>query len=297
MHLAQFQLHSQIELRHWWFTARRRILRDLITQVVPACSDTIVVDVGCGTGGNIGDLSDTFTCVGIDPSADAIRLARSRFPRVEFICGRAPQDLGQWAARADLFLIADVLEHVADDFALLSAVMAAARPGSYFLLTVPADLSLWSPHDESLGHYRRYDLDRFQRIWQGLPVSELLLSHFNCRLYPVVKWLRTINRWRHRSGGLAGTDLKTPSAPVNWILKRIFQGERKLLVNLLHGRRRQGYASGVSLIALLRRGQGVILPRSKPDDMAPDYYQPPEDEPADAMPRACCLVPSPSGKG
>ena len=40
---------------------------------------------------------------------------------------------------------------------MLSGLLAAAAPGAYFLLTVPADESLWSEHDESFGHYRRYD--------------------------------------------------------------------------------------------------------------------------------------------
>ncbi len=53
MQTEQFHLNYEIELRHWWFVARRRILRGLLSQIVPACPETVVVDVGCGTGGNI----------------------------------------------------------------------------------------------------------------------------------------------------------------------------------------------------------------------------------------------------
>ena len=69
---------------------------------------------------------------------------------------------------------------------LFSELLAAARPGTYFLLTVPADQGLWSEHDKSFGHYRRYDLHRFEQIWQGLPVTPLLASYYNTRLYPGV---------------------------------------------------------------------------------------------------------------
>lgn len=273
MQTEQFHLNFDIELRHWWFVARRRILRGLLSQIVPACPDTVVVDVGCGTGGNIGALSDTYTCVGIDPSADAVALAQSRFPKVHFLCGRAPHDLGDWAARASVVMATDVLEHVPDDFAMLSELLAAASPGTYFLLTVPADMALWSPHDESHGHYRRYDLQRFARLWQELPVSVLLASYYNTRLYPIVRLIRMLNQWRKRPSGDAGTDLKMPSALTNRLLDRVFSGELHTLTHLLQGRRRQPYRFGVSLVAILRRESGLIVPRQKPAGLQDDPYE------------------------
>jgi hypothetical protein len=131
-------------------------------------------------------------------------------------------------------------------------------------------MRLWSPHDESHGHFRRYDRDRFERLWQGLPVARLLVSHFNARLYPAVRAIRTLNRWRGESTGAAGTDLKMGLPTVNRILRGIFSGEDKVLRDVLAGRRRRGYRSGVSLVALLRREAGPIEPRPRPDEVAPD---------------------------
>ena len=71
-----------------------------------------------------------------------IELARQRFPEVQFLTGRAPDDLGDLARQARLFTMMDVLEHVDDDRALFAELLAAATPGSYFLLTVPADMAL-----------------------------------------------------------------------------------------------------------------------------------------------------------
>ena len=83
-----------------------------------------------------------------------------------------------------MFLLMDVLEHVPDDFAFLSELLAASSPGAHFLITVPANPSFWSAHDESNGHYRRYEPDRLGRLWSGLPVTTRLLTYFNARLYP-----------------------------------------------------------------------------------------------------------------
>lgn len=273
MQSAQFELHAEIEQTHWWFVARRQIMKTLVAQVLPPGEGTIV-DVGCGTGANIASLADDYDCVGIDTSGEGIELARRRFSNVRFINGRAPQDLGELAGGAQLFLLMDVLEHVPDDFAMLSELMAAAQPGAYFVLTVPADMKLWSPHDESFGHYRRYTRQRLAQVWSDLPVETQLLSHYNARLRPLVRLVRAANRRRGGSRGQAGTDFNIPSRPLNWALRRTFAGEAGVLVDALQGRRQRTYRKGVSLIALLRRLPGEIMPRSKPADIEADYFDP-----------------------
>ena len=55
--------------------------------------EATIVDVGCGTGANLAGLTDRYSCVGIDASSEAIRLARLRFPAVEFIHGQAPSPI------------------------------------------------------------------------------------------------------------------------------------------------------------------------------------------------------------
>jgi SAM-dependent methyltransferase len=272
MQTELFQLNSEIELHHWWFVARRRILRALVGAVVAPSKDAIIVDVGCGTGGNIGSLSGDYTCVGIDPSSDAVELARKRFPKARFLHGRAPEDLGELAREADLFLLTDVLEHVQDDHALLSRLSASASPGARFLLTVPADPKLWSVHDENHGHYRRYDTNRFQQVWQGLPLWCRLVSFFNCRLYPIVRMVRAINRRRGTVSGDAGSDFRMPSPLMNRVLTRLFSGETKRLVDLCHGRRKSGYKRGVSLVAILERQPGPVPATTRPSHRDRDSH-------------------------
>ena len=91
MQSAQFQLHAQVEDSHWWFAGRRRIMGDLVRQIVPPGQRQTVVNVGCGTGANLASMASEYTCVGIDTSREAIELARSRFPGTRFVSGRAPR--------------------------------------------------------------------------------------------------------------------------------------------------------------------------------------------------------------
>jgi SAM-dependent methyltransferase len=278
MQFAQFHLHAQIEERHWWFIARRRILTEVVQGVLPPSPRaSTIVDVGCGTGANLAGLADRYDCVGIDTSAEAIRLARSRFPAVKFIHGMAPRDLGEIMDRAAVVMLCDVLEHVPDDFELFSELLAAARPGAYFLLTVPADRSLWSEHDRAFGHYRRYSAPRLAEIWQGLPVEPIFVSHFNARLYPLVKAVRTWNRLRRRAAGEAGTDFRMPSRAVNRALARCFAGEWHRLARLARGESVSPYRRGVSLMALVRREAGLVEPRTRPGHVAVDDFDPAAD--------------------
>ncbi|HEX3996985.1 MAG TPA: class I SAM-dependent methyltransferase [Pirellulales bacterium] len=276
---AQFQLHAEIEQRHWWFVARRRILQALVGKLIPpsplSASPATVIDVGCGTGANLAALAEDYRCVGIDTSADAIRLARQRFPNTHFIQGRAPDDLGHLIDDAGVLLMMDVLEHVGDDFSLFSSVAAALPPGAFFLITVPADLRLWTGHDESFGHYRRYDARRLAKVWEGLPIEPILLSHFNSRLYPLIRGVRAMNRWRgpDRVAGKSGTDFAIPIAPVNRMLENIFAGEARAMCRAI-ATGRSAYRHGVSLMAILRRKPGQIDIREKPDSLAPDYFDP-----------------------
>jgi SAM-dependent methyltransferase len=274
MQSAQFQLHAAIEQRHWWFVARRHILTEVIHAVLPPSRGTTIVDVGCGTGANLAGLAGEYDCVGIDTSADAIRLARSRFPGVRFLRGVAPRDLGAIARGARLVLLSDVLEHVSDDFALFSELLAAVEPGALVLVTVPAEMALWSQHDRAFGHYRRYDPKRLAQIWEGLPARPVFVSHFNARLYPLVKCVRYWSRWRGRASGEAGTDFQLPGPLVNRALARCFSGERHRLARLARGEAVRPYRRGVSLMALVERVAGRVSTRSKPADAAPDYFEP-----------------------
>jgi len=270
MELAQHELFSEVEQTHWWFAARRRILCRLAARLLPPSKDHWALDIGCGTGCNTAALGEHYTSVGVDASPGAIRLAESRFPHIQFFTATLPDDLARDDAphrlreavgRAGLFLLADVLEHVADDRRAFARLVAMARPGAYFLITVPADMALWSPHDENQGHHRRYDRAEIERLWQGLPIQPVLVSYFNARLYPVIRSIRAVNRLRGKSCGRAQLDLSMPAWWINRVLARIFTGEGRRLEAALQGRTR-GYSRGVSLVALVRRRTAAVAKRA-----------------------------------
>jgi len=246
-----FELQGRIEESHWWFTARRRVLLHLASELLPEAGT--VLDCGCGTGGNICAFPPAHRRVGVDPSPEAVAIARSKCPDVEFVQGMVPDDVAAELAVADLVLLTDVLEHVEGDRELLSGIVLGMKPGAHLLITVPADPGLWSPHDISHGHFRRYTAETLPGLWGGLPGQALLLAPFNRRLYPLVWLARHVTRALGRGAGAAGTDLRVPPGPVNGVLFRIFSGEAGRLSKALTGRAPAPGGRGVSLLAVLRR--------------------------------------------
>jgi len=256
-----------MEEQHWWFLGKRRIIKTLLASLSAPGERPLVVDVGCGPGGNVGALADSYDVAGIDTSPEAIALARQRYPGVRFWqgeLGAAPPELDDGA---NFYLITDVLEHVPDDFLFLSTLLARCREGAHVLLTVPANDALWSSHDEVLGHFRRYDRSQLEMVWQGLPVTPLLISYYNTRLYPVVRLVRALNRYGRKSHGHRGTDLHLPPDPVNRLLASLFGSEDRVLKACLEGHRPEGYRYGASLIAILRVDHPGIVPRHRPADV------------------------------
>ncbi|MDO8648433.1 MAG: class I SAM-dependent methyltransferase [Candidatus Peregrinibacteria bacterium] len=253
MQLPQFQIHAAIEEKHWWFLGRRTLFRALLHTVVPPNTGKKLLEVGSGTGGNVAAFSQEYDCIGVEPIAEAVQFAKQRFPDCRFIQGFAPRDVQKEIGEADVVLLADVLEHVEDDIDLVSNLLAAMKPGAYMLMMAPADMALWSPHDRGFEHFRRYDLARARKLWEGKPVTELVCSYVNARLYWPIRIVRMLTKFFGKSFGPSDTDLSLPPAPVNALLRKLFESEAGRLREMLRQPGMKGFRHGVSFIALLRR--------------------------------------------
>jgi SAM-dependent methyltransferase len=269
----EIQAHNAtIEDRHWWFAARRSILRGLVGEIAGG-RRLAIVDVGCSTGGNAGSLSDAHDVTGFDASATAIQLAAARFPKARFRRARDLAPIADAARTADLVLLMDVIEHVEDDFQFLSSVASALRPGAHVLITVPAHPELWSAHDVASQHWRRYTRERLVRVWRDMPLEARLVTPCNALLAPLVRAARKLRGGRKPVHG-SGADLHVPAAPINALLRWTFRRESGPLVRALHAGSTAPFRDGISLLAILRRTQGPALVLTKPPDVPGDEHRP-----------------------
>jgi 2-polyprenyl-3-methyl-5-hydroxy-6-metoxy-1,4-benzoquinol methylase len=258
---VQFEAHQAHEESHWWFTARREIILSIVSRLLSDEHRPSVLDVGCGTGCTVAAFSRHYEAVGIDASADAIRRARNRYPDCAFIHGTIQDVDPSFVRRIRLVTLMDVLEHVEHHRELLSSILAAVPDDALVVITVPADMSLWSEHDVVLGHYRRYDAPSLACLFRDLHVECRLLAPFNTRLAPAVRFVRNLKPRFFVSRGAAGTDLKMPPRYVNEWLHSIFAGEKAALLDRLDRGTVDLQAKGVSLLAVLRKTTGTHRPR------------------------------------
>ena len=143
--------------RHPWEVARARFFGDVANRQGPADRPLLVLDVGAGDGylarSLLTRLPGGSQVVCFDPMYSDQHLARAAAaptPGLSFARERPDR-------RFDLVLLLDVVEHVPDDRAFLSEIVAnALAPGGSALVSVPAWMSLFSGHDLALGHHRRY---------------------------------------------------------------------------------------------------------------------------------------------
>ena len=241
MERAVFDRMAELDQEHWWFTARRRILAEVISRVVRPPKTARLLEVGCGTGHNLPMLAH-FGEVDACELDDAARtLASERFGRP--VREAKLPDLGMFPEGAyDVIALLDVLEHVPDDRPAIDAILTRLKPGGALVLTVPANPWMWSAHDVAHHHFRRYTKRQLKSLALAAGYRIELLSYFNSLLFPAVAAARIVGKL----GGRDAADDSMPSPVVNGLLDRIFGLEAALV-----GRVPMPF--GVSLVAVLRR--------------------------------------------
>ena len=195
MERAEYERMYQLEDAHWWFVNRRRLATVLLQRQVGTGSLGYVLDVGCGTGGNLEFLAVWGQVVGIDLSPVALSLAcRRRLSRLAEASSLALPFAGNTFALVTAF---DVLYHrwIINDTNAIRECYRVLRPLGWLLLTDSALPGLWSRHDEVYYARQRYLLPDIGRklIEAGFEVNTC--SYRNALLLPVLMMVRLVMRW------------------------------------------------------------------------------------------------------
>lgn len=241
----------EMEGRHWWFTGKHRIVKDLLRRYVrpapdqPAGTRPRVADLGCGCGMMPYQLREAYDVVGLDGSAVAVEFAARRGVRI--VQGQLPGPIPPELAPGtfDAVLMLDVLEHLEHDVESAAAAAGLLRPGGALICTVPAYQWLWTKRDEHHQHYRRYYPKQFRRLFARPELRVEVFSFYNSTLFPAAAAARLANKvLRPQDDGMS--DLRVPPAPVNAALRGLFAAERWALG-------RVPLPFGLSLLAVARR--------------------------------------------
>jgi SAM-dependent methyltransferase len=152
----KFDLMRRLEREHWWFRAKRELVRQAVARHEAACG--VAVDVGCGTGEVVRLLraAGFGPVVGTDLSHYALTLAAPAIGDAGSVGAARAEALPFADGSVACLTSLDVVEHLDDDVAALREYARVLRPDGVMVLAVPAYMWAWSDHDVVLGHRRRY---------------------------------------------------------------------------------------------------------------------------------------------
>jgi SAM-dependent methyltransferase len=161
-------------------------LRWQIEQVEPFMGSRLL-EVGCGVGGILSQLTPREFVMGIDVEEEEVAFARNRFadrPGFEFalmdIAGLPAEDRAALKARRfNTVLCINVLEHIQDDAAAVAAMTDVLVPGGVLAILVPAHPALYGQYDAMDGHFRRYTKSALRQVLLRSGLSVERLYRFN----------------------------------------------------------------------------------------------------------------------
>ena len=231
---------KQVEQTHWWFVGRRRIIEQTLS-ALNLRQPARILEVGCGTGGNIPLLQRFGEVRAMEPDAPSREHVQAQYG-LQADSGFLPDGLPYAPASFDLICAFDVIEHVDDDAAAIQALARLLDQGGVLLVTVPAYQWMWSEHDALHHHKRRYRLRPFRALFEAAGLEIVQASYFNALLLPVAVGVRMTKK----AFGLKGEEDRLPAAPVNRLLARVFGAEAGWL-------RRRAFPAGLSILLAARR--------------------------------------------
>jgi len=247
MDAAEYSNIAALEVDHWYYSGKRRFVRDWIHKVRPPASNDVLLDCGAGTGRFAEEMAASCRVMVLDDHEEALRILRTRF-RPEQILSLAGDQVPLPDGALEYVTALDVLEHVPDDRAVVRGFHRLLKPGGLAVVTVPASMALWSDWDVALHHFRRYDRPQLRALFPDGEWEIIHANYTNVLVYPAVWAVRKWRAWRGPTkravAGAVRSEDKIPAGPVNAFLRAQF-------VHLAHWR--IPFPFGVSLVLVARR--------------------------------------------
>jgi SAM-dependent methyltransferase len=224
MDRAVYRRMAEQEERHWWFSGRRKVLESLLKRYLPAAAEPRLLEVGCGTGGNLALLQrfGRVDAAEYDPEARAAAVRKSGL--AIRVCA-LPDRLDAADGHYDFVVLLDVLEHVADDVGSLRLLKGKLRPGGRLLVTVPALPWLWSAHDVHHHHFRRYTRATLNSAAERAGLCIVRSGYFSTLLLPLIVVARLVKK----AFGNESADDEMPGRLLNGTLRPLFGLEGRLV--------------------------------------------------------------------
>ncbi len=165
--------------KHWWNLARS----DIVAKVVSRYSKpgTTLLEVGAGRGVAVKHLRERgFACYGVELAAVEALPGLEDVVSTGVSAEALPKEVRE---RYDTILLLDVIEHLPEPATFIHHLKASFPNASRYIITVPAQPSLWSNYDEFYGHYRRYTRTMLNDLVKDIGGTMIMQRYFFHAVY------------------------------------------------------------------------------------------------------------------
>ncbi|WP_375570102.1 class I SAM-dependent methyltransferase [Seohaeicola saemankumensis] len=237
-----FDLTDANAEKSFWVRSRNRLFGWLVRREVARLCEARLLDVGCGTGDFMRELSGTrgLSLTGSEIYLAGLRFARKRLPSLDFVQYDVTE--GSLDLKFDIITAFDVLEHVERDLDGMRNIRAMLSENGVFILSVPQHAFLWSTLDELVHHKRRYSRSLMLEKLRDAGFQPVRVTSYVFTLFPLMLLSRLFDKVNRRrtdrahdgQNADAGQEIESRvvfSAPINWMFDRIMRID-ELLVRL-----------------------------------------------------------------
>jgi len=180
---------------NFWYKARRNLLKILLNK--HKVKNASIVEVGCGAGSQLLSLKEFSNSLdGCDICKNSIALATNLNVANLFVCDIESNVLSK---KYDVICSFDVLEHINNDTVAIKNIYKSLSPQGLFFFSVPACKLIFSGHDKSSGHFRRYSKKEIKNKLEEQGFEILELYYWNSILFPLLSLKRLISKNKNKS--------------------------------------------------------------------------------------------------
>ncbi|BDB96289.1 class I SAM-dependent methyltransferase [Candidatus Hydrogenosomobacter endosymbioticus] len=217
------------EDKHWFLLGRRQIISNVLEKFfalshgkTAATEAKKVIEIGCGSGGNLELLSKYGDLFAVEFDDEAREFATNRkvceVKKGPFLPnGDLPYDFG-----FDLICLLDVLEHIDGDKKTIEKLSGSLNKKGKILVTVPAYQCLYDGSDRACHHKKRYTLTGLRKIFFDAGFRYMYGSYFVVPLFPVAAAVKLVHKFLIDRNSVY---IKETNPIVNFICKKIFFSE------------------------------------------------------------------------
>lgn len=175
MKANEYAALAERETSYWWHLGRLKIIQGYISRAIAKKTKPTILNVGSGTGGTIAMLESFGKTDNVETSDEAIAYMQRRGYANVIKARGISLPIADKAY--DMIGAFDVLEHIDDDVAALREWKRVLKDDGCIIITIPAYQWLWSAHDVTLGHVRRYTTKQVRLVAEQAGLQPVRISY------------------------------------------------------------------------------------------------------------------------